>query len=84
MKTLTLSEDVGLQSILDEARGEDIVVKLADGSEFFIAAIDDFDRELAATRKNEKLMAFLDRRAAQEESIPLEEVKRRLGLNTNA
>lgn len=81
MKTVTLSShDPELLAVLDQAREEDIVLKLADGTEFFVAAIDDFDREVAATRKNEKLMAFLDRRAAQEATIPIEEVKRRLGV----
>ena len=35
--------------MLEQVRGEDIVVKLEDGSEFFLAAIDEFDREVAAT-----------------------------------
>ncbi|HEX7379837.1 MAG TPA: hypothetical protein VF278_22115 [Pirellulales bacterium] len=42
---------------------------------------DDFDHEVAATRKSEKLMSFLDRRAAQTERFSMEEVKQRLDLN---
>ena len=82
MKFVSLSlPDAHLQAVLDQARTEDIIVQVDDGSEFLVAAIDDFDREVAATRKNEKLMAFLDRRAAQTETVPLDEVKRRLGLS---
>lgn len=82
MKVVNLSlPDSHLKAVLDQARTEDIIVQLDDGSEFLVAAIDDFDHEVAATRKNEKLMAFLDRRAAQTETVPLEEVKRRLGLS---
>lgn len=44
-------------------------------------AIDDFDIEIAQTRQNEKLMAFLEQRAKQTQTIPLDEVKRQLGLS---
>lgn len=82
MKVINVSlPDPHFQAVLDQARTEDVIVQLGDGSEFLLAAIDDFDREVAATRKNERLMAFLDRRAAQTESYSIEEVKRRLGVN---
>lgn len=82
MKVVNVSlPDPHFQAVLDQARTEDIIVQLGDGSEFLLAAIDDFDREVAATRKNEKLMAFLDRRAAKTETFSMDEVKRRLGLN---
>lgn len=82
MKVVSVSlPDPHFQAVLDQARTEDIIVQLGDGSEFLLTAIDDFDREVAAARKNEKLMAFLDRRAAQTERFSMEEVKQRLGLN---
>jgi hypothetical protein len=66
--------------LLDQARDEDLIVRLADGSEFLLVALDDFDQEIARTRNNPKLMALLEARAKQTETIPLDEVKRRLGL----
>ena len=66
--------------MLEQARQEDLVVRLADGSEFLLVAVDDFDREVVRTRANEKFMAFLDARAKQEQTVPLDEVRRRLGL----
>ncbi len=42
--------------------------------------MDDFDHEIARTRRNEKLMTLLDTRAGQTKTIPLEEVKRQLGF----
>jgi hypothetical protein len=57
-----------------------VIVRLADGSEFLLAAIDDFREEVASTRANAKLMAFLESRARQTATVPLDEVKRRLGL----
>jgi hypothetical protein len=44
------------------------------------AAVDDFDQEVARTRRNEKLMALLDTRAKQTETVTLDEVKRQLGF----
>jgi hypothetical protein len=67
--------------LLQQARKADVIVRAADGTEYMITLIDDFDRELAAQRRNEKLMAFLDERARSTEWIPLEEVERRLGLS---
>ena len=81
MKTINLphaSEDVA--RLLDEARQDDVVVKLADGSEFILIAIDDFDQEIAKSRSNPRLMALLEQRARQSATVPLDEVKRRLAL----
>ena len=81
MKTIALSsQPPGLLELLEQARQEDLIVQLTDGSEFFLAAVDDFDREVARTRTNAKLMALLETRAKQTETVPLAEVKRRLGL----
>jgi hypothetical protein len=81
MKTIDLphpSSDVS--GLLEQARQDPVIVRLADGSEFMLLAIDEFDREIARTRQNDNLMAFLDARARQEKTIPLDEVKRQLGL----
>jgi hypothetical protein len=67
-------------TLLDQAREDDLVVRLADGSEFLLVAIDEFDHEIARTRNNPRLMALLATRAQQTTTIPLDEVKRRLGL----
>ncbi|MBW3539949.1 MAG: hypothetical protein KY476_06750 [Planctomycetes bacterium] len=69
-----------LWELLDEARSEDLVVRLPDGTEFLLAPVDDFDLEVARARKNEKLLAFLEARARQDETISIAEVKHRLGL----
>jgi hypothetical protein len=81
VKTIDLpqaSPDVAL--LLEQARNDDLIVRLADGTEFLVVAIDDFDQEIARTRNNPKLMALLESRAKQTATIPLDEVKRRLGL----
>ena len=81
MKTIDLPHTTpDIADLLDQARHDDIVVRLADGSEFLLVAVDDFDREVARTRANPKLMALLDTRAREAKRIPLDEVKQRLGL----
>lgn len=81
VKTIELpraSQEVA--SLLDRARDEDLILRLPDGSEFLVIACDDFDEEIVRTRKNPKLMAMLEQRARQTATIPLDEVKRRLGV----
>jgi hypothetical protein len=81
MKTIDLSEvSPELAHLLDEAGHEDLILRLADGSEFLIVAIDDFDQEIARTRNNPKMMALLEARAKQTATIPLDEVRKRLGM----
>jgi hypothetical protein len=81
VKTINLPqvpEDV--VRLFDEARQHDVVVKLADGSEFMLIAIDEFDDEIVRSRSNPLLMALLEARASQTTTIPFDEVKRRLNL----
>jgi hypothetical protein len=81
MKTITIPLNANdVNSLLESARDEDVLVRAADGTEYILTAIDEFDRELARTRQNAKLMALLDERAGRKETVSLEEVKQRLGL----
>ena len=84
MKTVTLiAEPPELHELLEQARQEDLVVQLADGSEFLLVAVEDFGREIARTRLNERLMAFLEARAQERPEISLGELKRELGLDSS-
>jgi hypothetical protein len=53
---------------------------LADGREFLLIAVDDFDLEINRSRNNPRLMALLDARAKRTATVPLDEVKQQLGL----
>jgi len=46
-----------------------------------LKAPDGFDREIELTRQNRQLKAFLEQRARQTKTVPLDEVKTQLGLN---
>ena len=82
MKTIEIpnaSRDVA--ELLEQAREDDVVVRLADGSEFLLVAVDDdFEAEIQRTRSNPKLMALLEARARQSATVPIDQAKRSLGL----
>jgi acid stress-induced BolA-like protein IbaG/YrbA len=82
LKTISISaQSAEVNALLAQARQEDVVVRTADGTQFMLTVIDDFDEELARTRRNVQLMAMLEERAKQAKTVPLDEVKRQLGLN---
>ena len=82
MKTVTIPVEAReVNSLLDHARDGDLLVRAADGTEFMVSAIDDFDHEIARTRQNAKLMALLDERARQQQTVGLAEVRQQLGLS---
>jgi hypothetical protein len=87
MKIIKITKrSLELRKLLEIADREDIVVETPEGDLFMISAVDEFDYEIARQRKNKKLMTFLDKRfraARQEKGIPIEEVSRRLGLDSN-
>ena len=81
MKTVTISRRArGINALLEQARRRNLILRSADGHEFILAEVDDFDREIELTRQNKELMALLDQRAKQIKTIPLDEVKAELGL----
>jgi hypothetical protein len=81
MKTVTITGDSAeIRALLEQARDEDLIVRLSDGSEYLLSAVDDFDHEIAQTRRNERLMSLLDERARQTQTIHLEKVKQQLGF----
>jgi hypothetical protein len=81
MKTITVEHPAtDFLALLDQARSEDIIVRLADGSEFILAAIDAFEDEIVQMRKNAALMALLAERAQEPATIALEDLKTELGL----
>ena len=82
MKTVSIPpQATEVNALLEQSRKEDLVVRAADGTEFMVTVVDEFDEEIARTRQNAKLMALLDERAKQAQTVPLAEVKRQLGLS---
>lgn len=69
-----------ITELLRQAAHEDVVVRLPDGSEFLLTAVDEFDVDLTATRRNIRLMEYLETRAKAPRTVSLAEVKRQLGI----
>lgn len=81
MKTVTIpAQAAEIISLLDQAREEDVLVRTADGTEYLVTIVDEFDAEVARTRQNARLMTLLDERARESGTIPLDQVKRQLGI----
>jgi hypothetical protein len=69
-----------LNALLKQARKQNIILRALDGHEFVLAEIDDFNREIELTRRNDKLMKLLDRRGREKATISRAEARRRLGV----
>ncbi|HIE00130.1 MAG TPA: hypothetical protein EYP59_07540 [Thiotrichaceae bacterium] len=82
MRSIAVSMDaIDIIALLRQACKENLILKAPDGNEFILAEVNDFNREIELTRKNEQLMAFLERRARQTKTVPLDDVKIQLGLS---
>ncbi len=82
MKTIHVAVDAtSLMALLAEAREQNLILRTADGLEFILAEIDNFDREVELTRQNQELMAFLNDRGQQTNTISATEARARLGLS---
>ena len=81
MKTIDIPKGArAINKVLSEARQENLILRTADGAEFFVVELDDFDGEIQRTRKNIRLLKFLDECARDPQRSSIEQVKRRLGL----
>jgi len=96
MKTIKVSpRSKKVNELLKIAQRADLILQSADGAQYVLARVtnmqafyvgrsDDFDEEISTTRKNKRLMKFLGERATKAKSqkgIPLEVVKKELGLD---
>jgi hypothetical protein len=76
MKTIRLEEaNLDLESAINLARKEPLLLLTADGQEFFLTLADDFEREVESLRQSPAFQRFLDERSACPRRIPLEEVE---------
>ncbi|NJM41104.1 MAG: hypothetical protein HC853_10150 [Anaerolineae bacterium] len=82
MRTIEISAKAKtVNALLRQAQRTNLILRTADGFEFILAEIDDFNREIELTRKNKKLMTFLARRAKETKTVSAAEARIRLGLS---
>jgi len=76
MKTIDLVEEkLNLETLLNLARKEPVVLLTADGKEFVLAEADDFEREVEALRGSQAFQRFLDERSKSASRVSLEEIE---------
>jgi hypothetical protein len=76
MKTIRLDEvKLDLDTAINLARTEPLLLLTADGQEFFISLADDFEQEVETLRQSQAFQRFLDERLASPRRIPLEEIE---------
>jgi hypothetical protein len=76
MKTIHLNTTkCDLDSAIDMARHEPLLLLTADGEEFLMSLADDFEKEVEALRQSPSFQRFLDERSACSRRIPLEDVE---------
>ncbi len=81
MKTIELTKvRGGLDEVLNLAAEENVVLTTADGRQFVVAEIDDFETEVRLVRENRELMEFLRQRSAPGKTYTLDEVRKALKL----
>jgi PHD/YefM family antitoxin component YafN of YafNO toxin-antitoxin module len=76
MKTVNLKDEkLDLETVINLARKEIVVILTSDGKEFVIAEADDFEEEVAALRNSQTFQRFLADRCQSTKRIPLEEIE---------
>jgi hypothetical protein len=76
MKTIRLDEvQLDLDSAINLARNEPLLLLTADGQEFFMTLADDFEQEVETLRQSQAFQRFLDERSASPRRISLEEIE---------
>jgi hypothetical protein len=76
MKIIDLGKvNLDLESAINLARQEPLLLVTADGQEFFLSLADDFEKEVESLRRSQDFQRFLDERSACSRRIPLEEVE---------
>jgi hypothetical protein len=82
VKTIKVSrQSSSVNALLKRARRENVILRSAEGTEFILAEIDDFNREIELTRQDKPLMKLLEGRAKQTATVSLDEAKKILGID---
>jgi hypothetical protein len=81
MKTVDLASGTPTLSVLlSMTREDNVVLRTADGREFVLAEIDDFDREVELVRQNQELMEFLDQRSRPMKTYTIDQARKILEI----
>ena len=96
MKTLTVSPRAKtLHDLLRKARRNGVILQSPEGERFVLTPIgnwigfdvgesEDFAKEVTMTVRNKKLMKYLAQRRSHGKRIPIEKVRKQVGLHANS
>jgi len=92
MRVVTVSaQEKFLFDLLMKVREEGLILQTTDGQQFVLLSLegwqgfhvgvsDEFEKEVKATAENKELLAFLATRRSNKKGVPMEDVKKQLGL----
>ena len=82
MKTIELTlGTASIHELVELAGRENIIIKTQGGKQFVLSELDDFELEVEQLKNSKEFMAFLDQRSKERGTIPVEELRRDLGIN---
>jgi hypothetical protein len=82
LKTIDLVAGApSLPDLLNLASEENVILRAADGREYVLAEVDDFEREVALVRQNQELMDFLDQRSRPSKTFTIDQARELLEID---
>jgi hypothetical protein len=76
MKTIDLEQErFNLESVINLARQEPVLLLTSDGREFLLTEADDFETEVQALRDSRTFQRWLDERSQSARRVSLEEIE---------
>ena len=82
MKTIDLTNGTpSVPELLNIASEDNVLLRTADGREYVLAEVDDFEREVERVRQNQELMELLDQRSRPSKTYTIEQARKILGID---
>jgi hypothetical protein len=85
MRTVDLTKDpLDVPAVLNIAQQEPVLLLTADGQEFVVSEVDDFEQEVAALRASHAFQRFLDERSRSPRTTSLDELEHEIDQELTA
>jgi hypothetical protein len=82
MKTIELASGApSLSDLLHIANEDNVILRTAEGREYILAEIDDFEHEVELVRQNQELMKFLEQRSQTSQTYTIEQAREILEID---
>jgi hypothetical protein len=82
VKTIDLTNGTpSVPELLNIASEDNVLLRTADGREYVLAEVDEFEREVELVRQNQELMELLDQRSRPSKTYTIEQARKILGID---